>query len=216
MIATDHAAAFSKGGTCRARLEGLRLLPRRQQVLLAADWAEAVLPIWERSHPADGRPRRAVEAARAGDGEAAYAASSAAYASSSAYAFSAASFAAVSAAVSASFAASSAAYADVASASFANAAADVAYVAYAAVSASSANAAAWDGVRRLWDAAHHAGNVWRPEWRTPLAVELARDPAAYPVLLDLLADEGVPVEGLRAARWGLSNWAIYYLTEGKP
>jgi hypothetical protein len=70
-------------------------------------------------------------------------------------------------------------------------------------------------VRRLWDAAYNAGHAWWSEWRTPLAVEMARDPADYPVLLDLLEEQSAPVEGLRAARWGLSNWAIYYLTEGE-
>lgn len=167
MIATDHAAAFSKGGTCRARLEGLRLLPSRQQVLLAADWAAAALPVWEGVHPDDPRPRRAIEAARSGGRDAADAAYDAADAAAHA-------------------------------------------------AAHAAHAADWSAVRRLWESAYHGGQVWRPEWGTPLAVELALDPQAYQILLDHLEDQGVPVEGLRGAGWTRSNWAVYHLLEGKP
>ena len=69
---------------------------------------------------------------------------------------------------------------------------------------------------RLWQSAYHGGQVWRPEWRMPLAREMARDPQTYQVLLDHLEDQGVPVEGLREVGWARSNWAIYRLLEDKP
>ena len=101
----------------------------------AIEWAEYVLPIWEKYYPKDDRPRRAVEAAKAkdaasdasayaatyADAYAAYAASaacaaSATYAADTAYAAAFAADAAVAAhaahaAYDAAYAASSAAYA---------------------------------------------------------------------------------------------------------
>lgn len=43
---------------------GIALLPEREQRLIAADYAEAVLPIYEREYPDDDRPRRAILVAR--------------------------------------------------------------------------------------------------------------------------------------------------------
>lgn len=214
MIATDHAVAFSEAGTYRDRLVALRLLPSRQAVLLAADWAETVLPILESAYPDDPRPRRAIEAARA-DTHAAYAAADAAYAAAAYAAADAAAtyaaYAADAAYVAATYAAANAAYAAAAYAAYADAADTAANAAYAA-----SHAADWSAVRRLWESAHHAGHLWQTEWRTPLAVELASDPEAYQILLDHLEDQGVPVGGLRGGKWARSNWAVYHLLEGKP
>ena len=56
---------------------------KQMLVQIAADFAEAVLPVWEREYPDDKRPRLAIEAARTGVGAhaAAYDAVNAAHAS---------------------------------------------------------------------------------------------------------------------------------------
>jgi hypothetical protein len=41
------------------------LLDETLPARVAADWAERVLPVWEAEHPDDGKPRKAIEAARA-------------------------------------------------------------------------------------------------------------------------------------------------------
>ncbi len=46
-------------------LEPLGRLDRKTVALRAADCAERVLPLFEREHPDDVRPRAAIEAARA-------------------------------------------------------------------------------------------------------------------------------------------------------
>ena len=97
----------------------------------AIEWAEYVLPIFEKQYPADTRPRKAIEAAK----KVAYAA------------YAAASYAAADAAV------ASAADADAAAASYAADAA-VAYAAYAAASYAAADADAADA-----DAAYAASAV---------------------------------------------------------
>ena len=102
----------------------------------AIEWAEYVLPIFEKQYPADTRPRKAIEAAK----KVAYAA------------YAAASYAAADAAV-ASAAVASAADADAAAASYAADAA-VAYAAYAAASYAAADADAADA-----DAAYAASAV---------------------------------------------------------
>jgi hypothetical protein len=67
----------------------IRSIPREKLKLLAADFAERVLHIYESKHLNDDRPRKAIEAARSGNryasayAEAAYAA---AYAADAAYA----------------------------------------------------------------------------------------------------------------------------------
>ena len=40
-------------------------IPDRELRMLACDFAEAVLPIWEKKYPTDDRPRKAIEAGRA-------------------------------------------------------------------------------------------------------------------------------------------------------
>jgi hypothetical protein len=105
-----------------------RLMPKENLRLAAADIAELVLPIYEKAYPNDNRPRKAIEAARNGDRDAArdaaYAARDAAYA---AYAARDAAYAAAYAA----YAARDAAYAAYAARDAAYAAAYAAYAAYA-------------------------------------------------------------------------------------
>ena len=129
---------------------------KKKVVLLAADIAESVLPIFEKEYPKDGRPRNAIEAARGwADGKvalkdvraaAAYAAAAAADAYAAAYAAAAAAAAAAAYAAAdadADAAAAAAAYAAAdadADAAAADAAADAA--AYAADAAADAAAAA--------------------------------------------------------------------------
>ena len=57
---------------------------RRTMILVAADWAEHVLPIFESKYPKDNRPRLAIEAAKNGDTTAASAIAAAAYAADAA------------------------------------------------------------------------------------------------------------------------------------
>ena len=121
--------------------------------LIAADFAESVLHIFESKRPGDDRPRKAIKASRdfanglisdeerrqarsAADAAYAYAAASAAYAAASA---------ASAASASAAYAAYAyAAYAAYASAAYAAADASAASAAYAAASAASASASAAD------------------------------------------------------------------------
>src|ERR1035437_414779 len=73
-----------------------RSIPKDKIVLVAADFAEHVLHLYESKYPGDDRPRKAIEAARSGDAanaanaasaaHAAYAASAAANAASAAHA----------------------------------------------------------------------------------------------------------------------------------
>ena len=93
-----------------------------EKTVRAIEWAEYVLPIWEKYYPNDNRPRKVVEAAKANA-----APISAAYAADSA--------AASDAAATAAYTASSAAYAAPA---VARAGAHAAYAAYAAYAASDA------------------------------------------------------------------------------
>ena len=90
-----------------------------------ADFAESVLPIYERKYPNDERPRNAIEAARSGNRDrAAAAAAAAAYAADAAAAYAAAAAAAY--AADAAAAAYAAAYAAAAAADAAADAADAA------------------------------------------------------------------------------------------
>lgn len=101
-------------------------IPKDQIKLVAADFAESVLHIYEKQYPNDSRPRKAIEAAKNGSAKAAYdAAFDAAYAANAAFDAKAAYDA---------YAADAAAYA-------ADAAANAAYAAKAAAKA--ANAAAY-------------------------------------------------------------------------
>jgi hypothetical protein len=105
----------------------VRSIDKSKLRLVAADFAERVLHIYENKYPTDDRPRKAIEAARSGDAAAAaYAAADAAYAA--AYA-----------AYAAAYAADAAADAAYAAAYAADAAANAAYAANAA---NAANAAA--------------------------------------------------------------------------
>lgn len=54
--------AWSAGHWSERRAE-LLTLPKRVRVLLAAEWAQSVLPIFEARRPNDERPRKAIEAA---------------------------------------------------------------------------------------------------------------------------------------------------------
>jgi hypothetical protein len=109
-------------------------------VQFAADCAERVLPMWEGRHPDDGRPRKALEAARGGSASAyaTNAAYSAAYAADAAYS---AAYAA-DAAYSAAYAADAATYAADAAYSAAYAADAATYGAYSAAYAYAAAATA--------------------------------------------------------------------------
>jgi hypothetical protein len=53
-------------------------MPTEKVVLAAADIAESVLHVFENAYPNDSRPRKAIEAARKGDKDTAYAAALAA------------------------------------------------------------------------------------------------------------------------------------------
>jgi hypothetical protein len=94
----------------------VRSIDKDKLRLVAADFAERVLHIYESKYPNDNRPRKAIEAARNGDYAAAYAAAYAAYADAAdaadaaAYAAAAAAYAAA-AADAADAAAAAAAYA---------------------------------------------------------------------------------------------------------
>ena len=74
------------------RVAAIRRLPRRVRVLLAAEWARSVLPIYAAYRPDDRRPQLAVETATAwaldptDAADAAAAAADAAYAAYAAYA----------------------------------------------------------------------------------------------------------------------------------
>jgi hypothetical protein len=207
------------------RVKQLRLSPRRVRVLLAAEWAGAVLPIFEAKTPGDDRPRKAIEAAEAwadGPSEARRkaAAAAAAAAADAAYAADAAAYAA-----DAAYAAAAAA------AAYAADAADAA--AYAADAASAAAAAA--DVRKskwLWLYAtyRHArgpkGATFDRRWRTETAVALARGIVAgrafdrMPILADALEEAGfdpagelarlrTPGDEFTAADWALWNLLGY-------
>ncbi len=71
-----------------------RSMPREAVVAAAADIAESVLHIYEAAYPKDDRPRKAIEAARSGDKDAAADAANAADAAAAAYANAAAAYAA--------------------------------------------------------------------------------------------------------------------------
>ncbi len=133
-------------------LRRLHMPTLAELVLLAADFAEHILPVWEAAFPSDPRPRQAIEAARFGDRTATHyanvAADVAGHAVRSGYDAASAANVAIAAAF-AAYAASDAAYAastDAAStggtacAYAANAAADAAYAAYAAYAADAAYA----------------------------------------------------------------------------
>ena len=109
-----------------------RSIPKDNLRLIAADFAERVLHIYESKHPNDDRPRKAIEAARSANN--AYAAFVAAYAARAASADAASASAAARAAYAAAYAAD--AY------DAARAAADAAYAAYAAARAARAAYAA--------------------------------------------------------------------------
>ena len=66
MPKTTKPPTYKTGQTAVAQYVGqLDSLDQRSLALWAALCAEHVLPCFEREHPADGRPRRAIEAARA-------------------------------------------------------------------------------------------------------------------------------------------------------
>jgi len=116
-------------------VERVGTLTREIAVTFAADCAARVLPIFEAEYPDDDRPRRAIEAARSGDANAAYAdaaANAAAYAARAADAARAAAYAA--------YAANAGAYA-------------AAYAAYAGAYAA-ARAAANAAKERAWQGRH--------------------------------------------------------------
>ena len=124
--------------------------------LLACDFAEHVLPIFEKKNPNDVRPREAIAVARRfANGKATPEELRAAYAAAydAAYAASDAADAAYAAAYAASDAASDAAYAAYDAAYAAYAASDAAYAAYAA---SDAAYAAYDAAYAASDAAYAA------------------------------------------------------------
>jgi hypothetical protein len=146
----EFADKFPKGATVKVIFDALipakldwanwliaRLLNRKNRIRYAIFAAEQVLEIFEKKYPADKRPRKAIEAAKAvlkknnkANRDAADAAADAAYAA--AYAASKAAYAADAAAYAASkaaYAASKAAYAAFAAA---NAAANAAFAAFAA------------------------------------------------------------------------------------
>jgi len=133
VVSDDGAKLLARSGRLVRRVDSW---DQRAMVRFAADCAAHVLPIFERKHPKDGRPRKAIQAARkwarnpreknaaasSYAAAASYAASSAAsYAASSAYAASyGASYAAsYAASYGASYAASSAASYAASSASYA-------------------------------------------------------------------------------------------------
>jgi hypothetical protein len=112
--------------------------------LAAADFAEAVLPIYEARHPDDDRPRKAIEAARAfANGEI----DAAAWAAAGAAATAAASAAAWAAAGAAARAAAGDAAGDAARAAAGDAAGDAARAAATAAAWAAARDAAWDAAR---------------------------------------------------------------------
>jgi hypothetical protein len=140
----------------------VRSIPKEKLSLLAADFAERVLHIYESKYPNDDRPRKAIEAARSGDKNAADAATAA----TAAYAAYAAAAAAYDADAAYADARADAAYADARAAAAAAAAADAAAdAATAATAAYAAAAAAYDAdaayadARAAADAAANAANA---------------------------------------------------------
>jgi len=133
-----------------------RLMPKESIRLAAADIAETVLALYESKYPNDNRPRKAIEAARSGDknaANAAYAATAYAYAAATAATYAAA-YAAATAATDAAYAAYAAAtaatYATYAADAAATYATDAAYAAYAAYAAATDAAdAAYAAASRL-------------------------------------------------------------------
>jgi len=149
------------------------IVGRPSVVRCAADWAERVLPAWERDRAGDGRPRVAIAAARAwadcpcegheaaakAAADAASDASASAYAADAAYYASASAYAAAASASAYAYAACAAyaAYAACAAAAAAYASATTAYAAYAAyVAADSDSEREW---QRLRLAAYVLGEV---------------------------------------------------------
>ena len=155
--ATDSQG--TKTAFAEARLlRKVGVLDKPTCVLLAADFAERVLPIFEAKYPADDRPCKAIEAARAwaenptagaaANAYAAYAAAYAAGAAANAYAAYAAVYAAnaaANAAYAAAYAANAAAYANAYAADAADAGVNAANAAYAAANAERE----WQGGRIL-------------------------------------------------------------------
>jgi hypothetical protein len=111
----------------------VRSIEKDRLRLVAADFAERVLHIYESKYPNDDRPRKAIEAARSGDKNAAADADAADAAAAAAYAAAAAAYA---------YAAAAAADAADAAAAAADAAAAAAYAAAAAAYAAAYAAAA--------------------------------------------------------------------------
>jgi cytoskeletal protein RodZ len=120
-----------------------RSIPIEKLQLVAADFAERVLHIYESKYPNDNRPRKAIEAARSGDKNAATAADAAATAAAATATDATAATAAVAAATAATAATVAAAIAAAATAATAAIAADAATAAAtAAIAADAATAAA--------------------------------------------------------------------------
>ena len=165
----EHMSDQAKSVWGSARiLRRLHMPTLAELVLLAADFAEHILPVWEAAFPSDPRPRQAIEAARFGDRTATHyanvAADVAGHAVRSGYDAASAANVAIAAAF-AAYAASDAAYAastDAAStggtacAYAANAAADAAYAAYAAYAADAAYATTAAATTAAADAATDA------------------------------------------------------------
>jgi hypothetical protein len=174
-------------------LRSTNLLNKRNSVLLAAAFAEHVLPFFELKNPKDFRPRKALEAAKdwlanpsprtaAAAGDAYYAGAAAAYAAAAAadaaY-YAAAAYAAAAAADAAAHAAAAAADAAAAAAdaaAYAAAAAAYADAAYAAAAASAAAAAAAAYADAAAAYADAGGRSKEWEWQAEKIRELIKCP----------------------------------------
>lgn len=205
-------------GQYTERLDQLRRLPRRVNVVLAADVAASVLPVFEGRIPDDRRPRMAVAAAA----DWALAPSPAAFAAAAVAARGAAEAADEPGAFGEPVAAADAAYA---------AATAVGAIDAAGGAASSAAEAVGLAAGRKWLWCHttylHARGPsevgFRSAWRTVTAVNLARsivvgnDLARLPVLADALEEAGFGdpylLAHLRTDRgeWTRADWVLWNL-----
>lgn len=217
---SDALPAGWAHGQLDARVAALAALPRRVQVLLAAEWARWVLSVFEAKNPGDQRPRKAIEAAERWAAEPSEAtlnaAANAANAAYAAYTTTNTPYAA--------YTAYTAAYAAYNAANAANAAYNAAYAANAAAYAAKTDQKKkWRWLYATYRHARGPGDDFDPRWRTDTTVSLARGIRAdrafdrLPILADALQDAGCgsdeTLAHLRTDRgeWCASEWALWNL-----
>ena len=204
-----------------SRHAALEKIPHRTLAFLVSSWAHRSLPIFERQHPDDNRPRQAIMAATQcallptrDNQKMAYAAGNAACdadASNAAHAAAHAAYAAAYAAGGDSYAAAAAA-------------ASAAYAALAALAAVAKFEDLWHWLHESYVQCAHEDREWLPEWTTSETVAIARkcilelDKGDLPYLADALADAGYPheadLERLRSSLGEWSDWPVWNLIIG--